>query len=60
MMDTDSKSKVVNIITSQIKITALLKKITDPDLVNEFTENQARFTKQMDQDSEDSDDSNQG
>jgi hypothetical protein len=59
-MDTDSKSKVVNIITSQIKITALLKKITDPDLVNEFTENQARFTKQMDQDSEDSDDSNQG
>tara|TARA_B110000305_G_C18924935_1_gene396857 strand:- start:1 stop:183 length:183 start_codon:yes stop_codon:yes gene_type:complete len=60
MMDTDSKSEVVNIITSQIKITALLKKITDPDLVNEFTENQARFTKQMDQDSEDSDDSNQG
>ena len=59
-MDTDSKSKVVNIITSQIKITALLKKITDPDLVKEFTENQARFTKQMDQDSEDSDDSNQG
>lgn len=59
-MDTDSKSEVVNIITSQIKITALLKKITDPDLVNEFTENQARFTKQMDQDSEDSDDSNQG
>ena len=44
-MDTDEKSKVVNIITSQIKITTLLKKITDPELVNEFTQKQARFTK---------------
>ena len=41
-------------------MTELLKRITDSDLVKEFTQKQARFTNQMDQDSEDSDDSNLG